>query len=216
MEVDRQATCVTLQETDPVAQRHIARVQAEQDEQYLALRRRAQGLFTALKGRTGIRTPEEMDRIFQETQAKYDTGAFLAERLGTSAYLDPELVSLLIHLRRELLSEITHPNTADRMHIDMAVLAYRNCLRVQSLINNCLMETERQLFGQLSLNDVVGEVEASQVTRLLEDVQQKLLPLLDRCQRMMTRALDRLGPRRREHQTSVSIGIAGQVNVTNG
>ena len=205
-----------LQETDPVAQRHIAKVQAEQDEQYLALRRRAQGLFTALKGRTGIRTSEEMDRIIQKTQIDYDTGAFLVERLGASRFLDPELTYILIHLRDNLLAEIDSPTAADKMQIDVTVMAYRNCLRIQNLINNCLMETERQLFGQTSLNDVVGEAEASEVARLLEDAERKLLPLLERSHRMMTRALDRLkgaGGSAKDGVPRVTVGFARQVNV---
>ena len=52
-----------LAETDPAAQRHVARVKAEHDEQYLALKRQAQGLFAALKGRTGIHTPEHLREL---------------------------------------------------------------------------------------------------------------------------------------------------------
>ena len=74
-----------LEETDLVAQRHIAKVQAEHDEQFLALRRRAQGMFAALKGRTGVRTQEEFDKLLEKTRDDFDTGTFLVERLGPAA-----------------------------------------------------------------------------------------------------------------------------------
>ena len=95
------------------------------------------------------------------------------------------------------------------MNVDTAIFAYRNALRIQSLINSALTETERQLFGQLSLQEVLGQTEAQDVTRVLEGIEQKLLPLLERCQRMMTRALDRLKGHSRG-QNKVSIGIAGR------
>jgi len=207
---------VLLEETDPLARKHIAKVQAEHDAQYLALRRRAQSLFTALRGRTGVHTQEEMEKVQGEASAAYKTGTFLLERLGASRFLDPELACVLIQLRSDLLAGIPSPSAADAMNVDMAILGYRNALRVQSLINSALMETERQLFGQASLESVLGPSDAAGVARVLQDVEQKLVPLLEKCQKMMTRALDRLGPRRRENQASVSVGIAGQVNVTNG
>lgn len=204
-----------LQETDPDAQRHIEKVQREHDEQFVALRRRAQGLFTALKGRTGIRTPEEMDKVLERTRVDFDTGAFLVERLGASRYLDPELTCVLIRLRNDLLAEIGNPTASDMMHVDMAILAYRNSLRLQSLINSVLLETERQLFGQTTLAEAVGQTEASEVKRLLEEAEQKLFPLLEKSQRMMNRALDQVSSRDRGGpRANVSIGIAGQVNLT--
>lgn len=204
-----------LQETDPDAQRHIEKVQREHDEQFMALRRRAQGLFTALKGRTGIRTPEEMDRFFEKARADFDSGAFLVERLGASRFLDPELTCVLLRLRNDLLAEIGNPTASDMMHVDMAILGYRNCLRLQNLINSVLLEAERQLFCQTSLEDVVGQSEAGEVNRLLEEAEQKLLPLLEKSQRMMNRALDRVSSRARSGpRANVSIGIAGQVNLT--
>lgn len=198
---------------DPVAQCHIAKVQAEHDEQYLALRRRAQGMFAALKGRTGVRSHEDFDKLLEKTRDDFDSGVFLVERLGASRFLDPDLTCVLIRIRDDLLSEIERPTAADRMHVDAAVLAYRNLLRIQNLINNSLMETERQLFGQTSLEEVLGQTEAKEVECILEDVEQKLVPLLERCQRMMNRALDRLGPRNGANRPRISIGAAGQVNI---
>lgn len=216
MTVRDNKTLLPLQETEPEAMQHIAKVQAEHDEQYRALRLRAQGLFQALKGRTGIRTPEEMKKRVEKSRVDYESGTFLVERLGASRFLDPELTCVLIHLRDDLLTEIERPTAADKMHVDLAVLAYRNSLRIQSLLNSALMETERQLFGQLSLNEVLGQAEAAEVARILGDVEQKLLPLLERCQRMMNRALDRLGERPNSSRTSLSIGVAGQVNLKAG
>ena len=205
---------VPLEETDPEARHHIAKVKAEHDEQYLALRRRAQGLFAALKGRTGVHTPEGMEQLFQKARQDHESGAFLLERLGTSRYTDPELVAVLIQLRTDLLADRGSPTAADKMQADMAVLAYRNALRIQILISSALMETERHLFGQLSLDEVLGQSEAEAVIQLLERVEQILMPLLERCQRMMLRSLNGLQVAPvTTGNARVSIGVAGQVNV---
>ena len=49
------------------------------------------------------------------------------------------------------------------MNVDMEVLRYRNALRVQNLISSALMGTERRLFSQPSLEEVVGQAEAREV-----------------------------------------------------
>ena len=76
------------------------------------------------------------------------------------------------------------------------------------------METERHLFEQSSLDEVLGQTEAREVARIMGEVEQKLLPLFERCQRMMNRALDRLPSSVRSRANAkVQIGVAGQVNV---
>jgi hypothetical protein len=73
------------------------------------------------------------------------------------------------------------------------------------------------LFGQISLEEVIGQAEAREVARVLEGVEQRLIPLLEKSQRMMNRALDRLPCRGRGvGHPSVSIGVAAQVNVGSG
>jgi hypothetical protein len=76
------------------------------------------------------------------------------------------------------------------------------------------MEVERTLFGQTSAEAVIERAEAEDVLALLEKLEEKLLPSLERSQRMLFRALDRIEPSRRNTRAAqVSVGVAGQVNV---
>ncbi|MFO1132204.1 MAG: hypothetical protein U1E16_09365 [Hyphomicrobiales bacterium] len=207
---------IQLSDPDPIAQQHIENVQQEHNQQYIALRRRAQGLFEALKGRTGVRTQEDFEKVAAKASKDFDSGVFLVERLGTSRFLDPELTCILLRLRSELLAEIENPTAADRMNVDMAIIAYRNALRVQNLINSVLMETERQLFGQISLQELLGQAEAEEVSRLVHDVEQRLIPLLEKTQKMMNRALDRLrggASSSKDGAPRVTVGFAREINV---
>jgi len=75
------------------------------------------------------------------------------------------------------------------MMIDSAVIAFYNMLRVQGWVGNSALVVERELFGQDSLNEfngsTVGDRLAEQITRPPEG----LIPLQERCQRMMNRSL---------------------------
>jgi hypothetical protein len=74
-------------------------------------------------------------------------------------------------------------------------------LRVQGWIGNLCLVVERELYGQALTNEIVR----------LEEV---LMPLLERCHRMMARSIAHLDSRRRKPTTtSVTVGQAGQVNV---
>lgn len=151
------------------------------------------------------------------TQAKVDdeTGKFLIERLGADRQLDLELVATLTQLRQQLILGIESPTTADHMLADSAILAYRNLLRVQGWIGSTAFVVQRELFGQEPLESTHGYGEAMIIEKRVEQLEQVLMPLLDRAQRMMIRSLDRLEARRSVKNGSVvSIGRAGQVNLS--
>jgi hypothetical protein len=107
------------------------------------------------------------------------------------------------------------------MLADSAILAYRNMLRVQSWIGSLSLQVQRELFGQAPLSDLHGGTVAADMGQNVKRLEETLLPLIDRCQRMMIRALDRLeGRQSRGSGVAVNITQAGQVNVgavvTNG
>jgi len=65
-------------------------------------------------------------------------------------------------------------------------------IRVQRWIGDTALVVERELFGQKPLNEIhgstVGEHLAEQISRLSEG----LIPIQERCQRMMNRSLSPL------------------------
>ena len=199
---------------DAAAERHEAKVQTELNTQFLELRRQAKGNFQAIKGRRGANSEEYWLGVVAKAKLDYDSGNFLIGRLGACRQLDLPLVATLLQFRRELLDGIDNPTAVDQMLADNAVMAYRNLLHIQGWFGSLCLVVDRQLFGQLPLDEVLGPSEANEVNSQVERLEHTLLPLLDRAQRMLIRALDRLEARRSSKSSAtVSIGKAGQVNV---
>jgi hypothetical protein len=130
-------------------------------------------------------------------------------------HLDLALVATLTQLRQELLQGIDDPTAADKMLADTALLAYRNLLRIQGWIGSLCLVAERELFGQEPVSEVTGATVGERLEREMHQLEQSLMPLLDRAHRMLVRSLDRLDARRSGgSRAQVSIGHVGQVNVT--
>jgi hypothetical protein len=202
----------------PKAQAHEKRVAAELNAQYEELREQAQALFAAVKGRRGIRSNADWQAIFKQAKLDQESGRFIIERLGAQRFLEPELMAALTLLRRELLAGLQQASAADRMMADSAVIAYYNMLRMQGWIGSLCLTVERELFGQAPLNEIHGPTVGNQLAEEIARLEDILIPLVDRCHRMMTRSLAALEARRSKPSLSpiVAIAQADQVNVDCG
>ena len=190
------------------------RVQKENNAQFEELRQQAQATFAAMKGNRALRRPEDWEAMFRKAQLDYQSGQFLLQRLGAERLLEPELMATLAQLRRELLAGIENPTAADTMSADIAIIAYRNLLRVQGWIGSICLTVERELFGQAPLDQLQGHAVGKQLTEQISRLEQVLMPLLERCHRMIGRSIAHLDARRGKlATTSVTVGQAAQVNV---
>ena len=199
---------------DDSAAKHEAKVQVELNLQFLELRRQAQGTFEAIKGRRGAKNEDNWLEVVAKAELDYDNGNFLIGRMGACRQLDLPLVATLLRVRKELLAGIDSPTAGDRMLADSAIISYRNLLRIQGWIGSVCLLIERELFGQRSMDDILGASETAEVIAQVERLEQTLLPALDRAHRMLIRALDRLEQQgSSKGSATVSIGKAGQVNV---
>ena len=207
-------TKVRNHDPDLAAEAHEKRVAAALNAQHLALRDQAQALIATVKGRRGIQSDEHWQALFQKAKTDYDDGRFILQQLGAERYLEPELMATLAQLRQELLTGIESPTAGDKMIADSAILAYRNLLRVQGWTGNLCLTVERDLFGQAPLNELHGHTVGKQLTNEIARLEEVLMPLLERCHRMMAKSLAHLEARRgKAATTSVRVGQAGQVNV---
>ena len=110
-------------------------------------------------------------------------------------------------------SGIERPTAADTTSADIAIIAYRNLLRVQGWIGSLCLTVERELFGQAPLNEIHGSTVGKELEQNLRRLEEHVL-LLERCHRMMARGIAHLEARRgKTATTSVMVGQAGQVNV---
>lgn len=189
------------------------RVAAENNAQFQELRDQAQATLAAVKGSRAIQGPKGWEVIFQKAKIGYESGRFLIQQLGAERYLEPELMATLVQLRRDLLVGIDRPTAADTMSADIAIIAYRNLLRVQGWIGSLCLTVERELFGQAPLNEIHGPTIGKELEQNLRRLEEHL-SLLERCHRMVARSLVHLEARRGQAaKTSVTVAQAGQVNV---
>jgi hypothetical protein len=93
-------------------------------------------------------------------------------------------IATLTQLRQHLLDGIENPTAGDHMLADTAIIAYRHVLRIQGWIGSLCLVVERELFGQ----EPIGE----RIEHEMHQLEQSLMPLLDRAHRMLMRSLDRL------------------------
>jgi hypothetical protein len=125
-------------------------------------------------------------------------------------------------LRRRLIDEYGAASAADIMLIDVALLSYYHTIRINGWVGNLAADVESEFFGTQGLGVVVEgrrrslydvRIKGLRVVEIIRRLEEQILPLLDRSNRMMIRNLKALEARRQPPSPSVSIGQAGQVNV---
>jgi hypothetical protein len=122
-------------------------------------------------------------------------------------------MATLTQLRQDLLANIEKPTAADTISADIAIIAYRNLLRVQGWIGSLCLTVERELFGQEPLNEIHGSTVGKELEQNLRRLEEHVL-LLERCHRMVARSFAHLEVHRgKATATSVTVAQAGQVNV---
>jgi hypothetical protein len=195
------------------AERYQVEVQNLANQQFLELQSQAQSLLKTVKGLPGVATQERWDALVENACKDYPTGHFLLNRMGAKRYLDPELMAVLLHIRQQLLVDIENPTMADHLLADSVIVSYRHMLRIQGWIDSICLTVERQLFGQETLQENHGERVGNRIEEQIRDLENKLMPLLHRSQKMLHSALAKLENRSKRTIGSVAVGKAGQVNI---
>src|SRR5712691_8342000 len=125
----------------------------------------------------------------------YEDGSFLIDRLGAGLVVDQDLAVVLLNLRRRLIDEYgTGP--AAMMLIDRAVVAYQDFIRISGWTGNTALMVEAEFFGRkkpsAGLRDRHGEIRGLTVEEYINRLGQDLIPLAERCARVMREALSAL------------------------
>jgi hypothetical protein len=103
------------------------------------------------QGWGSIRDQADWDKAVEDADKGFDRGLFLLERLGAERYLDPQLMAVLLVLRRRLVDETGAHTALEFMLIDSAVMAYYHQLRINGWIGNFGALLESEFFGKKSL-----------------------------------------------------------------
>jgi len=131
---------------------------------------------------------QQVERVL----TSYEDGSFLIDRLGAGLVVDQDLAVVLLDLRRRLIDEYgTGP--AATMLIDRAVSAYRDFIRISGWTGNTALMVEAEFFGRdrprAGLRDRHGEIRGLTVEEYINRLGQDLIPLAERCARVMREAL---------------------------
>jgi hypothetical protein len=178
----------------------------------------ARAVFRAMDGWGAVRSQDDWQKTVERSHEEYQRGKFLVDRLGAERYLDPELMATLLSLRRGLIEGEGADSAADMMLVDCALLSYYHFLRMNGWIGNFASLIEHEFFRKESMTAKLRKeygygVEGLKVDEYIHRVGEELLPLLDRCNRMMIRNLRALRERKAKPVPNVTIGSAGQVNM---
>ncbi len=199
------------------ADHSVERAIAEVRERSLRTRRSVQAITRAAREWPLVKEEEDWHATWEQAARDHDAGTFLMQQLGAETCLDPSLAATLLHLRQRVIDEWRINGAAELMLLDLALLAYRNALRVQGWVENLALLIEAECFGldpprvRYSHHHTFagGLVVEEHLSRLREQV----LPLLDRANRLFIRNLRELKQLRQTPAPVVAVGSAGQVNV---
>ena len=131
---------------------------------------------------------QQVERVL----TSYEDGSFLIDRLGAGLVVDQDLAVVLLDLRRRLIDEYGG-GPAAMMLIDRAVVAYQDFLRITGWTGNTALMVEAEFFGRdrprAGLRDRHGEIRGLTVEEYINRLGQDLIPLAERCGRVMREAL---------------------------
>src|SRR5713226_2975285 len=183
-----------LPEPIPLTPEQIA-AQAEADERgerrrlewalvVQALSDNSLAVFRAMRRFRNEAEQEQVERVL----TSYEAGSFLVDRLGAGLVVDQDLAVVLLNLRRRLIGEYGDAPAA-MMLIDRAVAAYQDFIRVTGWTGNTALMVEAEFFGRdrprAGFRDSHGEIRGLTVEEYINRLGQDLIPLAERCARVM-------------------------------
>ncbi len=140
--------------------------------------------------------PGERERRTERVMTRFDDGSFLIDRMGAEGVIDQDLTVVLLHYRRGLIEDYGD-GPAALMLIDRAVAAYQDFIRVTGWVGNVALLIEHEFFGvdgpsahfQDRYGREGGTIRGLTVEQHLARLREGLIPLAERCGRIMREAL---------------------------
>lgn len=139
---------------------------------------------------------EGEEEYVERVLTSFEDGRFLIDRLGAAGVVDQDLAVVLLDLRRRLTDEYGDTPAA-MMLIDRAVSAYQDFIRVTGWMGNLSIHIEHEFFGlngpSADFRDRYGRegrpIRDLSVEDHLAHLREGLIPLAERCGRVMREAL---------------------------
>ena len=174
------------------------------DRVYHRLKMDAQACARSMQFSPLFGMPENWEDIVSKSLEDYRSGRSLMDHMGVDRLLDPATTGMLLAIRRGLVEETNATTIGEFVLIDMAVIAFANAMRLQSMIGNTSLTIEGEMFGQPTLRakwkkeyggrpeNINGLAVEEHVARLRD----RLLPLVERFHRMARESIEAIGRKR--------------------
>lgn len=180
---------------------------------YLAAVKRCQHVYRAALDWVGIERAGGIDYYIEQVGRDLDSGEFFLTRVGRIAQTDPALVIALLVIRMRWIEEYQIAGSMEKFLIDQTLIAFYHQLRLHELIGNVEARAEHEFFGEKPLKydefDRRGHHQYK-VDDYLQRINERLLPAIERCQRMLIRSLREM---RLARITRLTIQHVDQVNL---
>lgn len=176
---------------------------------------RCQHEFRGILEWAGVIDARHVEALLEYAGEQLDSGEFFLSRIGRVCETDPALAIALLVIRTRLQQEYALQDGMEQLLLDQAMMALYHQLRLHEMIGNVEARAEAKFFGDEPLravNERYSDYEKQfDVDEHLRRMRERLLPALDRCQRMLLRSLREL--RLLRMQPPCTIHHAQQVNV---
>jgi hypothetical protein len=190
------------------------------DRVYEQLLLDAQACGRAMQYSPRLDNPAEWEAAVSKALEDYRSGRSLMDHLGAYRLLDPATTGMLLGIRRGLIAETDATSIGQFVLIDMAVMAFANAMRLQSIIGNTALILESELFCQPTLRAKWTKKYGSQpedglaVEERVALLRDRLLPLAEQFHRMGRESMETLG--RMRQAPAVSVERAEAVTIVLG
>ncbi len=186
--------------------------QQARDSTYRRLLLDAQACARSMLNSPQLNSPQDWEATtVTKALADYRSGRAVMDQLGAERLLDPPTAGMLLAIRRGLIDETNATSAGELVLIDMAVIAFANAMRLQSMIGNTALIIEGEMFGQPSLRakwkkkhgarpeDINGLAVEEHVAGLRD----KLLPLVEKSHRIARESIEAISRIRQAPSLSV-------------
>jgi hypothetical protein len=171
----------------------------------------AQACGRAMQYSPRLDSPAEWDAAVSKSLEDYRSGRSLMDQLGADRLQDPATTAMLLAIRRGLIEENNATSMGELVLIDMAVIAFANAMRLQSIVGNTSLIIEGELFGQPTLRakweNVYGgrppEIQGLAVDEHVAKLRDSIMPLIERFHRLARESIAALA--RRRHAPAASV-----------
>jgi hypothetical protein len=195
-----------------------AQLQEHQESVYEQLLLDAQACARAMRPSPSLDGPAAWQDIVSSSLDDHRSGHSLMHHLGAARLLDPATTGMLLAIRRGLIEENNATSMVEYVLIDMAIVAFANAMRLQSIVGNTSLVIEGEMFGQPALRAKWGktaggrsEIQGLAIDEHVAKLRDTIMPLVASLHRMGRESVEALGRMRQAPSANVELAAAVKI-----